>query len=256
MPTDDAQLNSHTPAQSARALRISLKQDLSENLAMKFFLEWGSSLFAQGWSEETAQRILNQICHLLGASHGILAKQDAGTLTIIANVGKTYPISSRIPITGGLGPLLKSPCQFQIQQPNQAVWLQSTQQNLTPFIIPLAVNQQAIGILAFATSVNSLNSNQIHLCECVAGLFGFMLHKATENNQTTVDLSVLNVLTPREREVFALLPSGKSNAELGQLLGIASGTVKIHVERILSKLNLKDRTQAAVKAVELGYSSN
>lgn len=249
-------MDNQTPTQSARALRASLKKDLSENLAMKFFLEWGTNLFAQGWSEQTADLLLNQLCHLLGAPHGMIAKQDAGTLTIIANVGKTYPISSRIPITGGLGPLLKSPCQFQIQQPNQAVWLQTSQQNLTPFIIPLAVKQQSVGILGFAYPASTLNVNQINLCESVAGLFGFMLHKATQTDQAAVDLTVLNALTPREREVFALLPSGKSNAELGALLGIASGTVKIHVERILSKLDLKDRTQAAVKAVELGYSSS
>jgi DNA-binding NarL/FixJ family response regulator len=52
-----------------------------------------------------------------------------------------------------------------------------------------------------------------------------------------------------------MLPAGLSNKELGHKLGIASGTVKIHVERILNKLGVKDRTQAAVKAVELGYRS-
>ena len=66
---------------------------------------------------------------------------------------------------------------------------------------------------------------------------------------------MLDKLTPREREIFTLLPAGLSNQELAKKLGIAPGTVKIHIERILSKLNLKDRTQAAIKAVEMGYRS-
>jgi DNA-binding NarL/FixJ family response regulator len=56
--------------------------------------------------------------------------------------------------------------------------------------------------------------------------------------------------------VFALLPSGASNALLAAKLGISPGTVKIHIERILSKLDLNDRTQAAVKAVEAGFKSD
>lgn len=55
--------------------------------------------------------------------------------------------------------------------------------------------------------------------------------------------------------MFALLPYGHTNAALGKLLEIAPGTVKIHVERILNKLGLNDRTQAAVKAVELGFKN-
>ena len=60
-------------------------------------------------------------------------------------------------------------------------------------------------------------------------------------------------LTPREQQVLALLPRGLSNAEMAQELGIATGTVKIHVERILHKLGLRDRTQAAVRASEWGF---
>jgi DNA-binding NarL/FixJ family response regulator len=52
--------------------------------------------------------------------------------------------------------------------------------------------------------------------------------------------------------VFTLLPRGYTNSELATQLGIATGTVKVHVERILEKLALKDRTQAAVRATEWG----
>lgn len=60
-------------------------------------------------------------------------------------------------------------------------------------------------------------------------------------------------LTPRELEVLRLVAEGKTNAEIGQALYVSAGTVKVHVERIIDKLGVSDRTHAAVRAVELGY---
>jgi DNA-binding NarL/FixJ family response regulator len=60
-------------------------------------------------------------------------------------------------------------------------------------------------------------------------------------------------LTQREMDVLRLVAEGKTNAEIGQALFVSVGTVKVHVERIINKLGVSDRTQAAVRAVELGY---
>ena len=59
-------------------------------------------------------------------------------------------------------------------------------------------------------------------------------------------------LTEREREVLVLLARGASNREISEALYIASGTVKNHLSNILGKLGVRDRTQAALKARELG----
>jgi DNA-binding NarL/FixJ family response regulator len=59
-------------------------------------------------------------------------------------------------------------------------------------------------------------------------------------------------LTEREREVLTLLARGASNREISETLYIASGTVKNHLSNILGKLGVRDRTQAALKARELG----
>jgi len=59
-------------------------------------------------------------------------------------------------------------------------------------------------------------------------------------------------LSEREYEVLRLLAQGKTNPEIAQQLTISVGTVKIHVEHILAKLCVSDRTQAAVRAIELG----
>jgi DNA-binding NarL/FixJ family response regulator len=59
-------------------------------------------------------------------------------------------------------------------------------------------------------------------------------------------------LTHRELEVLRLVAEGKTNAVIAQSLFVSLGTVKVHVERIINKLGVSDRTQAAVRAAELG----
>jgi two-component system NarL family response regulator len=53
-------------------------------------------------------------------------------------------------------------------------------------------------------------------------------------------------LTDREQEVLALIAEGKKNQDIANLLVISPGTIRVHVHSILSKLNVKDRTQAAI----------
>jgi len=58
--------------------------------------------------------------------------------------------------------------------------------------------------------------------------------------------NILEELTPREMEITKLVGQGKSNKEISKILYITEGTVKNHITRILSKLDLRDRTQLAI----------
>ncbi len=66
-------------------------------------------------------------------------------------------------------------------------------------------------------------------------------------------LSPPDPLTRREVEILRLMAGGYSNREIAGALGSAEGTVKNHASSILSKLGVRDRTRAVLKALELGY---
>ena len=61
-------------------------------------------------------------------------------------------------------------------------------------------------------------------------------------------------LTNREMEVLKLLTKGKSNQEIGSILKITEGTVKFHVNNILGKLGVSDRTQAVITGLKRGLT--
>ena len=65
------------------------------------------------------------------------------------------------------------------------------------------------------------------------------------------DGDLLQRLTPRQRDVFRLLAQGKSNKQIAEALGLAPGTIKIHISRILRAFEVQNRTQAVIAAAAL-----
>jgi DNA-binding CsgD family transcriptional regulator len=86
------------------------------------------------------------------------------------------------------------------------------------------------------------------IIRCVRHGERILLLLAEEGKPTGDDPAGRFHLTPRENEVLEWITEGKSNSEIAAILGLAAGTVKLHVERILAKLGVENRTAAAMTA--------
>jgi two-component system, NarL family, response regulator len=80
------------------------------------------------------------------------------------------------------------------------------------------------------------------------------IRAAFENNASATPAGNSDKLAPaltrREQEILAFIADGKTNQEIAEMLYIAPGTVRVHVHAILQKLDVRDRTQAAILAVQ------
>jgi DNA-binding NarL/FixJ family response regulator len=72
---------------------------------------------------------------------------------------------------------------------------------------------------------------------------------------SAVEANAASQLTRREHDVLRLIVLGQTNREIADTLNLTVSTVKTHVEHVIGKLEVSDRTQAAVRAIELGLAS-
>jgi len=83
---------------------------------------------------------------------------------------------------------------------------------------------------------------------------GFLARAVQDHPNDDITSSPFSSLTPRERQILAHLAEGQSNKLIASQLGISDGTVKLHVKAILRKLKVHSRVEAAVLAVENGFT--
>jgi two-component system, NarL family, response regulator LiaR len=91
-------------------------------------------------------------------------------------------------------------------------------------------------------------AGKTHIDPAVAG----KLLTAVQQSRKVVDSAVADQLSDREREVLRLLAKGFTNADIAQQLYLSEGTIRNYISEILAKLNVADRTQAALMAVRYG----
>lgn len=80
-----------------------------------------------------------------------------------------------------------------------------------------------------------------------------LAHRDTDSSWTGSEARPLEALTERETEILRLLVAGWNKKEIALGMDVMEGTVKNHVSRILSKLGVRDRTRAVLRAIELGF---
>ncbi|MDX1656879.1 MAG: LuxR C-terminal-related transcriptional regulator, partial [Candidatus Competibacteraceae bacterium] len=102
--------------------------------------------------------------------------------------------------------------------------------------------------LEMLESLRDASRGRVVLSERLTDLIAHALRQeASPANSDSADL------TAREEEILGLIAAGRSNKLIARELAIAEGTVKVHVKRILKKLRLHSRVEAAVWAVKHGY---
>ena len=99
-----------------------------------------------------------------------------------------------------------------------------------------------------AAAIRAARNGEMYLDPAVAGMVARQLRTPGGSAALADD----TVLTPRERDVLALVAQGLPNRAIGDALGITERTARTHVSNILAKLGLTSRTQAALYAVEQG----
>lgn len=88
---------------------------------------------------------------------------------------------------------------------------------------------------------------------CIEPVITERIVRALEKSNVSFDSADLpEPLTAREKTILRLLAGGYSNREISSLLDITDGTVKNHISNLLSKLGVRDRTRAVLKAIDLG----
>jgi DNA-binding NarL/FixJ family response regulator len=95
-----------------------------------------------------------------------------------------------------------------------------------------------------AAAIRAVDRGYTHLAP---GMLAKVMSKQSVQSTTNLPPE-LTELTPRELEVLKLIAKGANNREIAQQLYISEGTVKNHVTNLLNRLNLRDRTQAAIFA--------
>lgn len=103
-------------------------------------------------------------------------------------------------------------------------------------------------------AVRAIARGEIYYSKAVYGRvrdLATTVHRASNGRSLSPDRGIFS-LSDRERSVLRLVAAGATNQEIGDALGIATNTVKVHLRAILDKLNVRNRQQAAAYAVQEG----
>ena len=108
-----------------------------------------------------------------------------------------------------------------------------------------------VSLETLVAAIHAADRGESFLQSTVTGRVVSAIARLMESGPPLAEALVIS-LSPREREILSLLSRGASNKEIADRVCLAEGTVKNHVTNILAKLDVRDRTQAALRARDLG----
>ncbi len=245
------------PTTSVRAMRSQLRESAREASRLRL-LEAACMAAADERQPQSALRLaLAHAQSFLAADTAAALRLEAGGLTVQAAQGFALPPGARVVAAGALGTALSAPILVR-ERSVSPLRMVGKEAAAVEVLVPLRFRGQVGGLLALSSTrpIALPDAADTVTLQAFAAILAAVLEEQRPSRSTRGPrreaIALISRLTAREQQVLSLLPRGLSNAELAQQLGIAPGTVKVHVERILHKLGARDRTQAAVRAAEWG----
>ncbi|MRW88900.1 DNA-binding response regulator [Duganella sp. FT80W] len=247
---------------SARAARSRYRQ--IESSAARWRLLADAALIAaeQGQRPAALAAMLAKALAFLSLEDGLLMVLQDDALQVLASQGPVPPVGARLAYAAAMQAALQPGPQAPLVRQDIVSPLRIGREQRVGLevLVPLCLDGKHRGMLALLSAhpAPPPSADDLTTLQALGALLASLLatpRQASARAAAPEAAAMLKLLTPRELQVFALLPSGDTNADIGEQLGIAGGTVKVHIERILHKLDLRDRTQAAVRAADYGLST-
>ena len=249
---------SRTPHESTRALRERFRSSEREDSRLRLLEAAAAALADESALRSGLSAALPPVLRFVAADSGLILGQEGGALQVLATHGPVLPVGARLPLGGVLAEVLRPPMAMSLREHVESrLRLGQQPQVALELLVPLRFGARAHGLLAVLREHGGVlpDADDARALDAVATLFGAALSAAPvqrARGPRREAAAHLARLTPREQQILALLPRGLTNIQIAAQLGIAPGTVKIHIERVLHKLGVADRTQAAVRATEWG----
>lgn len=242
---------------SARDLRRRARVEEADAGRLRTLLAVATAIAGEPRPRDALTAALAPMLAHLGCDAGLVLRAQAGALIVVTGLGEVLPAGARTPLGGVLADLLRgTPKPLLRERVVSRLRLGTSPETGWEWLTPIAVGGQIPGLLALLGTrpAQPPDAADQRMLAAAATLLGAALHPATVSPRKSAapNHAGLSRLTAREHQVLSLLPSGASNPQIAARLGCAPGTVKIHVERILHKLGVADRTAAAVIAAERG----
>lgn len=244
---------------SAHELRVHYREQQATAARLRL-LHAGAGVLAELDGADAARALLTLALDFCAFDGGAVLVDEQGALRILAARGEVMPAGMRMPAQGAHASLLKPDATLLLRENSVSrLLLPAGALAGVELMLPLRAAGRPVGILQLASRrpVAAPAAPDLQALSTLAGMLALLVRQPAQSAAARVPpAGPLVPLTPREREVLGFLPHGLTNADIAVRLGIATGTVKVHVERIIHKFGLSDRTQVAARAVELGFGTS